>query len=255
VTDDTRAPDGVFLYGIVPADVETTETAAGVGDPPAGVTTVASGDIAALVSHVPLDRPLGRPDDLRAYQRLLDGTVAAAPVLPVRFGAVLTDEAAVEELLAAHEDEFRAALQQVDGRAEYIVRIRYAEQALLGEILADNAEAQRLRQEIDGRPEDATVPLRVRLGEVVSQAVEARRAADARAVVEELATLGEQHVVRPISHEFDLVNMALLVPDDRRPALEAAVRDIAERWSQRATVRLSGPLAPYDFVGALAGTT
>ncbi|WP_196771136.1 GvpL/GvpF family gas vesicle protein, partial [Mycobacterium colombiense] len=63
---DAQRSSGVYVYGIVPADVQVEEHARGVGDPPAKVDVVREGDIAALISDVPTDRPLGTPEDLQA---------------------------------------------------------------------------------------------------------------------------------------------------------------------------------------------
>jgi len=112
----------IYVYGIVPADVQVEPEAEGVGDPPAPVEVIREGDIAALVSPVRTDKPLGKPECLQAHARLLDGTASVAPVLPMRFGAVMTDEESVaEELLRNNHDEFAEALRALEGRAEYIV--------------------------------------------------------------------------------------------------------------------------------------
>jgi hypothetical protein len=103
----TKADTAVYVYGIVPGDVEVDESARGVCDPPVSVDVVRAGDIAALVSVISTDCTLGTPEDLQAHAKLLDGTARVAPVLPLRFGAVMTDEEAVaEELLRDHHDEF-----------------------------------------------------------------------------------------------------------------------------------------------------
>lgn len=240
---------GIFLYGVVSGDVEPTEDAEGIGD--GEVTMVTHRDIAALVTEVRLDKPLGRPEELRTFERLLDGIVEVAPVLPVRFGAVLTGVDAVQDLLEAYHDEFLAALNELDGRVEYAVRARYLQQVLLTEVLEGNAEVRRLRDEVRDQPEDATVGLRTRLGEIVNRAVEAKRNSDTRRIVDALAPLSEQVVVRPPSHEEDAANLALLVDSERREEFEDAVHQLAEEWSDRATMRLLGPLAPYDFVAPL----
>jgi Gas vesicle synthesis protein GvpL/GvpF len=110
------ADRGWYVYGIVPHDVEPVPGALGVGDPAGQVQVVRHGEIAALVSEVNVARPLGRPEDLRAHQELLDGTVTTVPVLPFRFGAVMTDAGAVaEELLAPQHEEFAAALEDSTG--------------------------------------------------------------------------------------------------------------------------------------------
>src|SRR5689334_3954960 len=76
---------GWYVYAIVPADVEPTRTAKGVGDPPGKIEVIKHNDIAALVSEVDTSNPLGRPEDLSAHSELLDGAAAEAPVLPLRF--------------------------------------------------------------------------------------------------------------------------------------------------------------------------
>jgi hypothetical protein len=77
--------------------------------------------------------------------------------LPLRFGAVLTSEVAVaEELLAAHHEQFAYALEQLDGRAEFVVRGRYLEQVVLAEVLSENKQAARLRGNIQDK--DPTLP-------------------------------------------------------------------------------------------------
>jgi hypothetical protein len=249
-----RTPEegtGVFLYAVVPGDVEPTPDALGLGDPPGRVTVVTHRDIAALVSDVELARPLGRPDDVITYQRLLDGTAAVAPVLPVRFGTVLTGPDAVADLLADYYDEFLAALTDLEGRFEYVVRGRYDERRLLTEVLHENPEAAGLRDQLRGQPHEAAADLRIRLGEVVSRTVEAKRVADTQRVVDALAPLSVGTIVRPPTHEEDAANVALLVESARQPEFDEALEALTREWAGRATLRRLGPLAPYDFVAPL----
>jgi hypothetical protein len=147
---------GCYVYGIVPGDVELVADARGVGDPPGRVHLVRHGGIAAMVSDVNLTGQLGTAEDLITHARVVDGAAAEVPVLPLRFGAVMTTEEAVAgELLAAHHDEFTAALEELEGRAEFLVKGRYAEEAMLAEVLAEVPEAARLREEIRGKDEES----------------------------------------------------------------------------------------------------
>lgn len=172
MTDEQTQPAGevgLFIYGIVPSDVEPTPDAEGVGNPPGEVTAVPHGDLAALVSEVGLEEPMGRPADLTAYQTLLDGTAAVAPVLPVRFGTVVTGPDAVEDLLAAHHDRFAAALDEFEDRMQYTVHGRFDEEETISDFLAENAAAAALADQVRGRPEAETREQRIRLGEMISQ--------------------------------------------------------------------------------------
>jgi hypothetical protein len=240
---------GIYVYGIVPADVEVEPNAEGIGDPPATVEVIREGDIAALVSSVRTDEPLGKPDCLQAHARLLDGTASVAPVLPLRFGAVMTDEESVaEELLRKNHDEFAEALRALEGHAEYIVKGRYDEDTILREVISESEDAQRLREQMRGMSEDAARQSRMALGEIVVKLIDSKRAADTEAVVKVLDDLAKQVNVREPTHELDAVNVAVLAEVDQQEELQAKVNDLAENWDGRVEMRLLGPLAAYDFV-------
>ena len=127
---------GCYVYGIVPADVEPAGHVRGVGDPPGLVELVRHGGLAALVSEVDLTRSLGTPDDLQAHAQILDATVVEVPVLPLRFGTVMaTRDAVAGDLLAVYQEAFADALKEAEGRAQYVVKGRYVEQAPCGAAL------------------------------------------------------------------------------------------------------------------------
>jgi hypothetical protein len=244
---------GVYVYGILLGDIEVEAGTPGVGDPAGEIRTVRYQDLTALVSNVDLDRPLGRAEDLFAHEELLDGAAASMAVLPLRFGAVLaSDDAVAGELLGPHYDEFTAALRQLDGHAEYVVKGRYSEHAVLGEVLADNPEAAQLGKEISGGDPVATRDQRIRLGEIVADAIEAGREADTRALGDAVAGQVAARVLRPPADELDAVYAAFLVETGKADGLRQAVERLAGEWHERMELRLIGPLAAYDFVGNVA---
>ena len=239
----------IYVYGVVPADVEVQKNAKGVGDPPATVDVIREGDIAALVSTVSIDNPLGRPEDLQAHAQLLDGTAGVAPVLPLQFGAVMTDaESVAEELLRSHHDEFANALESLEGHAEYIIKGRYDEQEFLSRLLSESKEAQQLRDDIQNTPKDASRNSQMALGELIANAIEQQRQAHTRAVVDELDGVVEQMNPREPTHEWDAVQLALLAEVERQADLEEILERLNEEWQGLVKLRLLGPLAPYDFV-------
>ncbi|MDR0345703.1 MAG: GvpL/GvpF family gas vesicle protein [Nocardiopsaceae bacterium] len=244
---DNRA---YYIYGIVPADVEPAPDASGVGDPPAKIELIRHDKIAALVSEIDVSKPLGRPEDLMAHQRLLDAAVAEIPVLPLRFGAVMTGpEAVTGELLAPAHDEFAAALSELEGRAEYVVRGRYEQDAILREVLSEDRDAASLREQIRAvGDEDATREQRIQLGELINEAVSVKREADTRALGDALAPHCVASKVREPTHEEDAANIAVLAESGKQAGLEQAIGDLARDWEGRVELRVLGPMAPYDFV-------
>jgi hypothetical protein len=253
-----KSQKGVYIYGILPGDVDLEEGATGVGDPPAEVRLVRQGNLAALVSDVDLDKPLGRPGDLVAHEELLDSIAADVPVLPLRFGAVVnSDDAVAQELLDAHRDEFANAVEQLEGHAEYVVKGRYIEEAILREVLTEDQQAAQLRDQIKDADPDATRNLRMQLGEIINNAVAAKREEDTQTLGDALADLVAASVAREPTHELDAVYVAFLVDSGKADDLEDTVQRLGREWRDRIELRLIGPMAAYDFVstGAAASET
>jgi hypothetical protein len=257
-TDERKPADGrtgVYVYGILPGDIEVEPGTPGVGDPPGEVRAVRYRELTALVSDVDLDRPLGRAEDMFAHEELLDSSAAEVAVLPLRFGAVLASEDAVtDELLGPHYDEFSAALRQLEGHAEYVVKGRYVERKVLGQVLGQNPDAAQLADQVRDADPDVTRDQRIQLGEIVNDAIEAMRQADTRALGDAVADQVTASVVRPPTHELDAVYAAFLVETGKTEALEQAVDRLAGEWQDRMELQLIGPLAAYDFVAGAAPT-
>lgn len=243
----------VYVYGILPGDVELEAEAAGVGNPPSPVRLVKYRDIAALVSDVDLSRPLGSPEDLMVHEELLDASASDVPVLPLRFGAVVTDDDSVaSELLEAHYDEFTTALQELEGLTEFVVKGRYVEQVIIREILAEDPVADGLAAQIRELGPDASRDLQIQLGEIIGGAVERKRGQDTQTLGDALAGRVSASLVRPPTHELDAVHAAFLVEGTAGDRLLEVVRQLTADWEGRIDLRLMGPMAAYDFVGTLA---
>lgn len=210
---------GVYVYGILPADVEVAAEVLGVGEHPGPLGVVRSNGLAALISEVGPPERLRSPEDLRTHREILDTTAIEVPVLPLRFGTVLTGEDAVaDELLAPHHDEFAAALEQLEGRVEFVVKGRYIREAIPGEVSAEDEQAAQLRQE------------------------------DTRALGQAMEEVCVASVVKKPTHELDAVHIAFLVAVDKEREVERVIEDLSREWEGRIEVRLLGPMAAYDFV-------
>lgn len=245
---------GCYVYGIVPGAITLCPDAAGVG-PPSGrgqVYLVPHEDIAAVVSGV--DRTaISSPSCVLAHQRLLDGIVTRHPVVPLRFGTVLSNpEAVATGLLAPAYERFRSALRSLEGCAQYLIKGRYVEEMVLREVLAENPEASSLRDQVNSVPNAiATRHLRIRLGEIVSSALAAKRAADTRFLGDALVACCVASNVRDPVRAGDAFSLALLVKTARQAELEQAAGQVAGGWDGRIRLRVLGPMAPYDFAQAV----
>jgi hypothetical protein len=244
----TSVDSWCYVFGIVPAGAAVPPPAeSGLA---AQLRLIEADDLAAVVGTPPGDRSLGRAADLLEHDRVLAEIVAAGtPVLPMRFGAILSDETAVvEELLAAHHDDFTAGLDSLRGRVQYTVKVRYEQDTVLREVLAAHPEIERLRT--PGHGEDQVAfDRRLRLGELVVHAIEQLRPADATAVLDAINGAVDVHVREPSTPE-DVLDAAFLIDRTGADAFERAVEKVGKRHSGRLRIRLVGPSPAYDFVGS-----
>jgi hypothetical protein len=218
-----------------------------VGDGP--LSSVGHGGVAAVVGPAPAEGSIG-PADLRAYHEVVDALAASGPVAPVRFGYVLPDERqVVTDVLAPRAEELADLLVALAGRSELKVRARYVEEAVLAEVVAADPEIRSLRESTRDVPEDVSWSDRVRLGELVAHAVEAKRQGEAAELWELLAPHAVEMRETPGSGLDHLLEVAVLVDDAHRASFEDALETYAEAAHERVRVRLTGPLPPYDFVG------
>jgi hypothetical protein len=206
--------------------------------------------VAAVVGPVDAEGRLGGRAEILAHGKVLDALVQHdATVIPVRFGAVFEDDAqVVDAVLAEHEPDLLQTLEALRGRLQFTLRARYDEAVVLAEVVAENAHIAALRDATRGRPEEATYPDRVRLGELVAQALEAKREADGQLLVDTLAPHAVEVSVLTGSGVDHLARLAFLVDRDLVGRFEDRAEALAASMAPRARLALVGPVAASDFV-------
>jgi hypothetical protein len=211
---------------------------------------VAAGDLALLVSRVLPDDLRIDEDDLSETGRLAtlarghDAVVRAAagcgPVLPLRFGTVVPDEAAARRLLEEHAGSARAQLRRIGDNHEWGVKLvrRLTEPVPAGPRPVD-------RQGVSG-----TEYLARRRQALHQREDDERSATGAAELLEEtLRPCVRESLRRGGSPGSSLLlDLAFLVPPERESAFLAAAAELREKLDPDGLeVEVSGPWPPYSF--------
>lgn len=236
-----------YVYGVTRAGVDLPRHIVGVGD---GRPVLAeSADLALLTNPVPAELPLATQRNLLAHSHLLDAVAERTTVLPVRYGTVVESlDTATKELLDGRRDECRTRLDDLEGTVQFSLRATYREDVVLAEVVAEDDEVRRLNEVTRDQPPDAARPERMRLGELVVAALEARRRGEAEAVVGRLTKHARAFATRDPGSPPAVLDVAFLVEVDEREAFERDVDTVGRELAARMGFRLIGPQAPYDFV-------
>ncbi len=237
-----------YVYGVVAADARLPSTK-GIGEEPIRVVAADDG-VAAIVSHLDAGEELrlGR-DEVLTHSRVLGEVLDAGPVLPMRLGMVMESEDEVRErLLTPHADELGEQLEQFRGKFEANVRVVYEEDALMREVVSTNPQIAQIRAAIQDKDPDATYYERIQLGQLVAEAVERIREADAENLMSVLGQVSLEQNVSPPSHERVALNAAFLLDRAQSQEFDQVLEAVAEGQSGRLRFRYTGPLPPHSFV-------
>jgi len=236
-----------YVYGIVRADGKSHSRAKGIGDKQ--VRVVDADGLGALTSDVPPGYLEAGREELLAHSRVLERAVEQGTVLPMQFGVVMPDESAVrEQLLDPHRGELEAQLEEMEDKFEANLKAIYDERALLTEVIDEEPEVAKLKRSIQGQPEEATHFERIRMGELIAEAVDQKRGRDADEILRRLANHAVAVEVGEPVHERMALNASFLIDRSTQKKFDAEVDRIAEEQGGRLRFKYTGPLAPHSFV-------
>lgn len=239
-----------YVYGVAAGNAAPELDLKGVADAP--VRVIADGDVAAFVSPMPPGELRVRRRDLTSHLRVLEEAFATSTIVPCAFGMLLPSEEAVrDDFLRPRREELLALLQRLDGFVQLNVRASYDEAVVLREIVEADPEIRHLRDRTRG-PGAASQGERIRLGELVAAALEARRESDRPLLMERLAA--EADDVAPETRAEELVlKAAFLVARKRLEAFDGALDAAARDFAPRLLIDSIGPLPPTAFASLEQG--
>ena len=206
-----------------------------------GLLRIVHGGLAAVVS------PLAEPGwveapakaELLAYERIIRSQHAVADVLPMRFGSVLSGEAAVRAHLDEQRETYQRALTRTAGCVELGVRALLSappptapetDVKPMSRSGADYLEARRRHYSSENRLRERCVALE-------------------QALLSKVAPLCREHRMElpaPRPGEPALCSLYFLVPREQVLAFRTAVS--ATPVQCHTDVALSGPWPPFNFV-------
>jgi hypothetical protein len=230
----------LLLYCI--ADAASALPGDGSGVRGGGLLRIEHGGLAAVVSPLAARVVAPTKEELLDYERVIRSRHAVADVLPMRFGSVLPDEAAVREHLDAQRTVYQRALSRIAGCVEMGVR------ALVSTPPPSAEPAERAKPEIRSRPGIDYLKERQRRHAAELQ-LRDRCTALEQALLSKVAPWCREHrseLSPPRSGAPMLCSLYFLVPRDRVSAFRAALSPLPV--GGHAEISLSGPWPPFNFM-------
>jgi hypothetical protein len=239
-----------WIYGVVPAGVDLAELDKRQERIGTEVWLVERGDLAAIASEPPSEDAKGTRDRALAHARILEAVIVDAPVVPFRFGTIVPggDDAVGDQLLAEREDELKGLLDRFRDHVQMTVKASYDEEGVLRDIVNSDKRISELRKQAKQGDEIATRDVRVALGELISQTLEARREKAAHELLEQIKPHCVDVATERLENEFMIINAPCLVERSKQGDFEKAVSELADENTELMQFSLIGPMPAYNFI-------
>lgn len=254
---------GLYLYGIVHANVRITGELPGV-DSDHEVFLLEGNELAAIVSSVPLEE-FGEEqlrenlnevawleEKARAHEAVLEALIGSTTVVPTRLCTIFRDEKQVREMMAREGPALVEALGRLEGKAELGVKA-FAEPDAL-----ERAAIERAKEGAEGEPLAPGAAYMDRRRREARARENAEEIADgwAQSIHQRLAGCASEALLNPLQrrelsgHEGDmLLNGVYLVESEEMERFRELVSGLEEDYRSRGVaVELTGPWPAYNFV-------
>jgi len=241
-----ETPENKYLYCLIRSQEPRQFTKLGIGERGDVVHTIHFEDLAAVVSNSPLKEYERTRRNMMAHTVVLEEVMKQFAILPVRFGTVAPGGEDVRKLLKRRFGEFHGLLNEMEGKVELGLKALWYEGAIFDEIAKENAAIQRLRDALVGRSPEETYYDRMRLGEMVEEAMWRKRDEDAEKILA-LLIVGQTRTNK-VTHDRMILDAAFLVDEEREAEFDQAVEKLDREMGQRMIFRYVGPVPPYNFV-------
>ncbi|MEO0634189.1 MAG: GvpL/GvpF family gas vesicle protein [Pseudomonadota bacterium] len=186
---------------------------------------------------------------LLAHARVLEEASKHGTVLPMRFGMMAEDVAAVEELVAVQSDVIAGHFNRLDGLLEYGIRVAFPGEAALANELERHPG---LTAERDQLARGSGHFQKAEFGRKLGEALERHRTDLQHKLIAVLKEEVVDLVVRAPENEFQVLNAHALIRADAEHAFPARLETLAGTLDfapgAEPAIELVGPAPLYNFV-------
>ncbi len=243
----TAVQEGKYIYCVIGSSESRSFGPLGIGGRGDPLHTIVVGDVAAVVSDAPLTRYRVSRDNTLAHQKAIEAVMEQQPVLPVRFATIAEDEEKVKRILKAEYDSFKRLLAKVGDKVELGVKAVFLEN-VYETILGKYQAIRTLKERIAVLPAERTHFERMRIGEMVEEALGTEKQSAADDILAALSPLAAEVKTNSTYGELMIVNAAFFVPKCRETDFDRSVQELGAKYDGRATLKYVGTMPPFNFV-------
>jgi len=257
MSNDLEIPkEGKYIYGIIRNSVPIDYGPIGMGKRADRVYGVTYNGITAIVSASPIIIYEARRINMITHEKVLEEMMKQFTVLPVRFSTISehNDDAGILRIIEKDYKKFDEMLTKMEGKKELGLKVLAKESAIYESILEKYDDIKALRGKLMNLPADKTHYQRVKIGEMVAEALKKETEYYKNTILDALNPLSDDVKVNDNYGEMMILNAAFLIKNATEPAFDMVVNDLSEQYSRFMTFKYVGTLPLYNFVNLVINT-
>ncbi|MDP2727097.1 MAG: GvpL/GvpF family gas vesicle protein [Dehalococcoidia bacterium] len=239
-----------YIYGVVRADRDADLEAPGIGGSPVHILTQQG--LGCVLSDYSGQEfaTLSKEEAIRcllAHQAVVEKVMEAHSVLPVKFGTIVPGEPEARAFLSQGSRILPDILMRLQDKIEVEVAATWDTSQVLRELASHLEEIVRAKAAITALPPGEAVRLQIRLGQIMKEALDQRRADYRDRMLAFLKPLAQDVQSNVLVSDQMVMNVAFLVQKSRQSEFDSYVNQLNDLFHDQINFRVIGPLPPYSF--------
>ncbi len=209
-------------------------------------------NIAAVVSNTPVIN-FDRLDKIELtkyvaiHQKVNEEIMKNYEIVPLTFGMIAPSSNEVSRILEKAFLQFKTVLRKVTGKAEFAVQVRWDPKRVLEELASTDSEIQKLKREISSKSSIFGMPIKLKLGRLVSEKIEARKQEYVKDVHTTLNAIACDATFNKLIDEDMIANLSFLMEKIKEPELDKKMQELGQKYEGKLRFKYIGPMAAYSF--------
>ena len=248
--------EGKYIYGIIRHAGPINFGPIGIGKRNDLVYGINYKDISAIVSNSPIIQYEVRRANMTTHEKVLEAIMEKFTVLPVRFSTISehNDNAGIERILEKDYKKFDETLSKMDGKKELGLKVLAQETSIFDVIIEKYDAIKTLKAKIINLPADKSHYQRMKIGEMVAEALKKEIENYKNIILDALKQLSEDVKINANYGDLMILNAAFLIKNVSEPDFDKVVFDLDEKFGSFMTFKYVGTLPPYNFVNLVINT-
>lgn len=248
-TNPSATTTGQYLYCIIhepKTDVEWDIK----GMNGALVTSIHYRDLAVVASTTPMTRYRLSRENTMTHEVVIEKIMSRGyTVLPIRFGTIAKNKDLVsKKFLESRYWEFEGLIRKLQGKQEVGVRIFCEEKFLFDEVLKNNPQIVKLRDELAKKPPNETHSDRIQIGQMVEEAVKTQKRNYQERFLKIFSELSTEHRSNQTLGDKMFFNGAFLIEASSEPNFSKKVDELEKELGKDFQIKYIGTTPPFNFV-------